>query len=410
MQTKDPVVWYISHYAGGPRIGRHNRGWHLCRQWKTMGVRGSVILASDHHMLDAPQEPGTRSVDGVDYVFIRTIPYNGNGLRRFLGMLSFTLSLIKLDRELVFKHGKPDMIIGSSPHPFTFLASHFLARRHGAKSVFEVRDLWPASVIELLGVSRWHPGVQLMSLVERFAYTKADAVVSLLPKTEAYMRSRGLPENRWHYIPNGVDASEVIEPPVNADIETQIEAWRQAGKMVVVYTGALGTPNGVDSLLDAMAEVRQRNLQVRALIVGRGELEEQLKARSIALGLERHVVFFGQVSRKEAIGIMSKADVGYISLKPSPVFRFGISPNKIFDYMLAALPVVSVIDAGNDPIAEAECGISLPAGNAAQIAAAFGELANMTVEQRRALGRNGRRFALENHDFHSLALRYKELL
>lgn len=410
MSAKPANIWYISHYAGGPGIGRHNRGWHLCHQWQKLGLSGTVILASDHHMLDGPQQPGSRQVDGVDYAFIRSVAYKGNGLKRFLGMLSFTWSLMRLGQDLVRRHGKPDMVIGSSPHPFTFLASHYLARRYAAKSVLEVRDLWPASVVEIMGVSNWHPGVRMMNWIERFAYARADAVVSLLPKTLAYMKTRGLNEAKWHYIPNGIDVAEEIPPPTACEISRQIEAWQRDGHMVVAYTGAFGVPNRVDSLIGAMAEVRRRGLNVRALLVGRGELEEDLKALVAAQGLVDHVLFFPQISRQKVLGILSGVDVGYISLKPSSVFRFGISPNKIFDYMLASLPIVSVIDAGNDLVAEADCGISVPRGGAEQIAAAFERLADMTPDERRTLGRNGRDFAVRNHDFAHLARRYAALL
>lgn len=410
MPSDVPTIWYVAHYAGGPGIGRHNRGWQLARQWQKLGIRPTVLLASNHHLLDAPQEPGSREIAGVDYAFIRTSPYTGNGLKRFLGMLGFSLSLVRQRKALVARHGKPDMIIGSSPHPLVFLATHLIARLYGATSVFEVRDLWPESIIQMLNVSRWHPVVLLMAFVERFAYARADAVVSLLPDTGAYMMARGLSPERWHYIPNGIDIGEEIEVPSGSETCRTLKRWQAEGNMVVAYTGALGVPNRVESLIEAMGEVKERGLKVRALIVGRGEMEAALKARAKALQLEDHIQFGPQVPRGQAIGILSQVDAGYVSLKHSPIFQYGISPNKIFDYMMAAIPIVSVIEASNDPVASAACGISLPGGSADDIADAFARLAALSAEERRALGQKGRAFAAREHDFARLAEAYRDLV
>lgn len=410
MTSGKPNIWYISHYAGGPGIGRHYRGWHLCHQWLRQGIKGTVMLASQHHMLDAAQQPGARPVRGVDYAFVETHAYKGNGLKRFWGMLSFTWSMIRHYRDLVEVHGRPDMVIGSSPHPFTFLASHYIARRTGARSVLEVRDLWPESIQEMLNVSRWNPVIQLMLWIERYAYSRADHVVSLLPNTQDYMRQRGLPEGRWHYIPNGIDTSEVMTPVKGGPISGQIDEWHREGRIVIAYTGALGVPNRVESLIDAMAIALRRGEKVSALIIGRGELEDDLRKKCDALALGEHVRFFPQVPRSEALNVLSGVDVGYISLKRSPLFRFGISPNKMFDYMLAAIPIVSAIDAGNDLVRQAGCGISLHDGDAGDIADAFALLARMTREERHTLGCKGRHYAEREHDFSVLATRYASLL
>src|SRR5690606_28442346 len=107
--------------------------------------------------------------------------------------------------SLIAQYGVPDAIIGSSPHPYMFLATHRLARRYNAASIFEVRDLWPLSLVEFAGVSPRHPLVVATGWLEKFAYRKADSVVSLQSGSQPYMCGRGLAAERWHYIPNGVD-------------------------------------------------------------------------------------------------------------------------------------------------------------------------------------------------------------
>jgi len=410
MSSSRPNIWYVAHYAGGPGIGRHGRGWYLADNWREAGAKATVIAASYHHMLDGAQMAGFRQVQGVDYHFLATPPYHTNGFMRVVNMLAFTAAFRVMQDELVRTHGKPDAIIASSPHPFTFLATHHLARRVGAKSIFEVRDLWPASITEIMKVPGWHPLVLLTAAVERFAYKKADAVVSLLPKTENYMRERGLTSDRWHYIPNGIVREEKFERPAGTPLFEQVDTWRNEGHMIVSYTGALGRPNNVDRLLEAMAILKGKNAPVRALIVGRGDVENDLRRQCAEMGLTSHVRFFEQVPRGVARALQESVGAGFIALRPSPVFRFGISPNKIFDYMMSGLPVISAIDAGNDIVADARCGISVPKGGAMEIASAIAQLADMPLETRRRLGRNGRIYVERHHDYKLLARRYIEVL
>ncbi|MBC2775761.1 glycosyltransferase family 4 protein [Rhizobium sp. AQ_MP] len=409
MSSSVPNIWYVAHYAGGPGIGRHSRGWYLARTWVKHGARATVIAANRHHMLDASQPSGPQQVEGVDYHFLPAPAYSTNGLMRVLNMFAFTAAFWASQRQLISLHGRPDVIIASSPHPFSFIATHRLARLLGARSIFEVRDLWPASITEIMNVSNRHPMIRLTAAVERFGYFHADAVVSLLPRTEEYMRSRGLTGDRWHYIPNGIVRDEPSDRPPGSPIFALIDEWRSKGLCIVSYTGALGVPNNVDRLIDAMALLKTRNPSVRALIVGRGDVEEQLKAMVASLGLSEQVRFFGQMPKSVARAILKHVDIGFIGLKPSPVFRFGISPNKIFDYMVSGLPIVSAIEAGNDIVAEAGCGISVPGAGPSEVAQALDRLACMTPAERDVLGSKGKCFVESKHDYELLGRTYLKI-
>lgn len=402
-------IWYVAHYAGGPSVGRHSRGWSLAQNWQKSGARVTVILANRHHMLDGDQTAGTKTVQGVDYHFLLTPAYRNNGLMRIFNMFAFIASFRIKQRELIRLHGRPDAIIASSPHPFGFLVTHRLARSIGAKSVFEVRDLWHASIIEIMNVSPRHPLVMLIGAIERYAYAKADAVISLLPGTEDYMRARGLKGDRWHYIPNGAVLS-TLEGSVQSSVLGQIEAWRRLGHIIVVYTGALGVPNNLDRLLEAMSELKGQGNSIRLAIVGRGDQENELQKQANDLQLGEVVQFFGQVSRDVARAVQEAADIGFIALKPSPVFQFGVSPNKVFDYMLAGIPIVAAIDADNDIVEQAGCGISIRQPGSGPIAAALHHLSSLSRDARVRMGRNGFDFLRKHHDYAVLAKTYMKIL
>ncbi len=410
MNLSPPHIWYVAHYAGGPGVGRHNRGWYLSKNWTKQGASSTVIVANNHHMLDAPQPAGYRDVDGVAYEFVKSPPYRGNGLGRLWNMAVFTIRFYRHAEKLAKVHGRPDMVIATSPHPFSFLATHLVARRFGAKSVFEVRDLWPASLTEVMDVPGWHPVVKAIAAVERYAYRTADAVVSLLPKTKGYMEERGLVGDRWYFIPNGIDQNETIERLQPSELTTQLETWRREDRCVIAYTGALGVPNNLDILIDALAKARQEDANVRVAVVGRGETEERLKKKADDLRLQGSIRFFGQVSRKQALSLLSQVDVGFVSLKPSGVFQFGISPNKIYDYMLTGIPIISAISSGNDIVADARCGFSIKSNDPVDVANCIVKMSQMSRSARLEMGQAGRRYALSNFSYDHLAEAYLSIL
>lgn len=408
--SQEGSIWYVHPYAGGPGVGRYDRPFHLAHHWQALGRRSVVLTAAQHHLLDKPRAPGVEQIDDVTYEFIDTPTYSGNGLGRLCNMAAFTLQLARQGKSLEQRHGRPAMVIASSPHPYVWFAVRNLARRFGARSVFEVRDLWPLSLVELAGVSPGHPLVLMTGWLERNAYRTADSVVSLLPKTLEHMQALGLDPARWHYIPNGVE--DTAEPGTASDQPcTQLaREWSAQGRTVIVYAGALGRPNHVESLLKAIALLRDVGTDAGAIIVGRGEQEETLKAMVTELGLQDRVRIFGQIPKVEIPPLLKAASAGYISLRPEPLFRFGISPNKLFDYMLAALPVLFAVQAGNDPVADAACGFSVDPGDPQAISAAIVQLAGLTEEACQEMGERGRTYVLQRHGYRRLAENYLRLL
>lgn len=404
-------IWFIHPYAGGPGVGRYDRPFHLARHWQALGRSTVVLTPSEHHLLDTPRRPGVEQIDGVTFEFIRSPAYRGNGVGRIVNMAAFTAQLVRQGDALARRHGRPALVIASSPHPYAWFAAEGLARRFGARSVFEVRDLWPLSLVELAGVAPSHPLVRFTSWLERRAYRQADAVVSLLPCTRDHMVGLGLDPQRWHYVPNGIEP-DAQASAANSDTPPAALArsWRREGRTVIVYAGALGRPNHVESLVQAMALQRDAGQNSAAVIVGRGELQEQLRQMVVNLKLEDRVALFEQIPKKDVQGLLREASAGYISLRPEPLFRFGVSPNKLFDYMLAALPVLFAVRAGNDPVAEAGCGISIDPGDPQAISAAIRRLAALTEEARQAMGERGRAYVLQRHGYRQLAQDYLRLL
>lgn len=396
------MIWYIHPAAGGPGHGRYWRAYHFARHWRADGAECLVIGPGYHHHYASPEvRTGAREVGGQPYYFVRTSAYGEGRIGRARAMFEFAIAL-DLDRGLkrLGDANPPKLIIYSSPYPFGVYAAARLARRYGARFVFEVRDIWPDSVTELTGASRLHPFVMAAAHAERFAYQRADQVVSVLPHALPHMIGRGLAPEKYVHVPNGIDPADARMAGTAPETPclSRIRELKAQDKFILVYAGGLGQVNNLEPLLDAMRLLQDRGVNnVHTLLIGRGDYRDTLKARVQARQLTA-LEFIDQVDKTEIVHILAAVDAGYISLMPSPLFRFGVSPNKIFDYMLAKLPIVYAVEAGNDPVKDAGAGLTVPPSDPARIADAVAQLASKSQGERAAIGAAGYDYVCAHHD------------
>ena len=186
-----------------------------------------------------------------------------------------------------------------------------------------------------------------------------------------------------------------------------IDTEHAKGNKVVLFAGAHGIANALDTLLDAGKLLK--DISVTICLMGGGQEKERLKLRAQQEKIT-NVIFLERVNKNEVGGILELADILYIGLAKTDLFRFGISPNKMFDYMLAARPIISAIDAGNDMVKDADCGISVPAEDPEAVANAIKELLAMDELERLRLGENGKAYVLANHNYEKLAADFVAVL
>jgi glycosyltransferase involved in cell wall biosynthesis len=268
-----------------------------------------------------------------------------------------------------------------------------------------VHDLWPLSPIELSGMSPWHPFALLCQAAENSAYRHADVVISMLPKVHDHMAAHGLDLRKLTIVPNGISPDDWALTPalLRANVQQAVDAVRAEGRTLVGYAGSMGEPNALDTLLDAAALLRDAPL--RFVLVGDGHLREHLAARVAAEGLA-NVSLLAPIPKAQVPALLAQLDVAYIGWQRMPIYRFGIAPNKLMDYMMAGCTVLHSVDAGNDPVAEAGCGYSVPPGDAIAVAAGLKRLAALPIQERRAMGERGRVFVQAHHTYPVLAQRF----
>lgn len=403
-------ILYLNHYAGSPQHGMEYRPYYLAREWVREANQVQLIAASYSHVRTRqPELHGDASRDetiaGIAYRWLATPPYVGNGVGRVRNIAVF---LARLWRESAHwaDAWRPDVVIASSTYPMDIWVARRIARRARAKLVYEVHDLWPASPIELSGMSARHPFIMLCQKAENDAYRDADVVVSMLPKVSVHMAEHGLDLRKLTIVPNGIsldewdsaDGGELV--PALAE---HLAALRSAGRTVVGYAGSHGLPNALDTLLDAAALLREANLSF--VLVGDGHEKERL-ARRVRDERLTNVAMFAPIPKAQIPRLLAAFDIAYIGWQRVPIYRFGIAPNKLMDYMMARRAVLHSVDAGNDPVAEAGCGLTVPPESPQAVADGLMRLAACSPAERAAMGERGRAFVLANHTYPVLARRF----
>lgn len=313
-------VWLLNHYAQEPGGAGGTRHFHLAEHLKAYGWQATVIAASVDHGTGRQRlavEETTRldAIKGVPFLWVSTPTYAGNGGGRVKNMLAYTFRVLL--KSTTSSLSKPDVVVGSSVHPFAAVAGAWLARRHRVPFVFEVRDLWPQTLVELGRLKDTSVMTRVLRWLELWLYRRADKIVVLLPKAVDYIAPLGIATDKVVWIPNGVELEGYAKPvpPAERDVFT------------LMYFGAHGQANGLDCVLDAMAELSTRpGMQhVRLRLIGDGLLKPTLMAQAKKLNLS-NVLFEDPVPKAQIPHLASEADAFVISVKDLPqLYRYGIS-------------------------------------------------------------------------------------
>ncbi len=402
-------ILVINHYAGAPSLGMEYRHYYLANEWKKCGHKILIVCASYSHLrsnqIQLKKSFEQHNIEGINYLILKTPEYKGNNHKRIFNILTFVWRLFKQTKMLAVEF-KPDVVITSSTFLFDIYPSKKIAGISGAKLVFEIHDLWPLSPMELGGYSKWHPFIMIMQRAEDFAYKYSDKIISLLPKTLEYMVQHGLSSEKFVYVPNGIVVDEWnTHREIPEEVAELIQKRKAQNKKLIGYAGNHGIANALNALVDAMKILEKENVVL--FLIGQGPEKEKLIQRTKELKLQ-NVHFIPSVPKTIIPSLLEKLDILYIGLQNQPVFRFGISPNKLIDYMMAGKPIIQAIKAGNDMVSEAECGVSIEPENPNAIAAAVKYLISQPDKILKIMGEKGKKYCIANHDYKVLAEKFLE--
>ena len=295
---------------------------------------------------------------------------------------------------------RPDAIVATSVPPTSCAMGIRLARKYGCRGVAEIADLWPESIVAYGIAGPHNPAVIALRWLEKWIYTKADAVVFTMEGAYDYIVERGwdkdVPRSKVHYINNGVDLEAFDYNREHFRVEDG--DLNNAEKFNVVYTGSVRRVNHLGSLLDVAKQVTSP--QIRFLIWGDGDEREALERRAREENIT-NVVFKGKVEKKLVPSIVSQADVNYVHGGEAPLERFGISPNKLFDYFAAGKPILCDFRCPYNPSVTYGAAKEVPGADPKRVARELERMAGLSRERLRVYCENARR-AAEEYDFKRL--------
>jgi glycosyltransferase involved in cell wall biosynthesis len=395
----------VSKYFSPREYGFETRSFAMARHWAKSG-RDVVMIASDsNHFAKFPALQAAQveeTIAGIRCVWLRVMKYTRTAsLRRVLTWLHFEWRLFRLDDSRL---PRPGVVVVSSLSLFTILNGLRLRRTHRCKLVFEIRDIWPLTLVEEGGFSRWHPLSLVMAWVERLGYRRSDLVIGTMPNLGPHAsRIAGRPV-RCECIPFGFEPAEVAAAEANPLAVRRIE--RLPGQLIVGYAGSMGETNALDTIVACMVRLRDDS-RFRFVMVGDGDLRARFQAQAADCP---NVEWIGRVPRGEVRAWLEQCDLLYFAVHDSKVWESGMSLNKLTDYLLAARPVIASYSGFPSILDESGCGEYLPSRDQKALLDALERYAAMPADERERMGAAGRRWLFEHRTWAILAAEYLALL
>lgn len=395
-------VWIIDEYAGSRYHGMTYRCYYMAKEFVKMGIDTTIIAGAYSHVRSKNPQINKEKytiefIDKIKYCWVKTLKYKNSFDKK--RVFKWFLFIYRLFGIKAFLKDKPDVIICTTPG-ISFLGAYYLSKKLKCKLVFEVKDIWPLTLIEIGNISKNHPFIIFMSIVEKFAIKKCDYLVSNLPNYDLYLKDNNIKKSS-HWISNGIDLDEMkkIEP-----LDDSIIQKIPQDKFIIGYTGTIGEANAIEDFLESMKFLDDRFVFI---LVGNGKNKEKLQLKYQEY---KNIIFLDYIKKTQIQSMLSLFDVCYIGWKKVNLYKYGISATKLYDYMYSQKPIIHSFDGNYDIVKLANCGISTNSQDSKYISKCIKKLFDMDIKQREKLGQNGKQHVLENFSYDFLAKKYIKVL
>ena len=405
-------IWYLHHYATPYEIAGLHRPFEFGEYFNAHGHKTTVFSSSYLHYANSNMiEDGSkyliRTYDGVDAVFVNTCGYENSGSKRVVNMLQFGLKLPAIAKQYAKKNGKPDVVIASSPHPFTMLAGLRIAKKFGVPCICEVRDFWPE--VFFFGGKLKESGIigRMLLAGERYIYKKADGLTFLKEGDHTYITDKGwsteqggkVDMEKCIYVNNGVDIKLYDKRIAQHEYR---DADLDGEKFTVVYCGTIRPVNNLDLVLDTAKLLGE---DYEFLVFGTGNCVDALQKRIDNESIT-NVKLKGYVDNKYIPSILSRSSLNLLNYSGTAYnWSRGNSSNKLFEYLASGKPVLSTVKMGYDIIERYNCGASVEHTTPEEISCAIRRIKELGDDEYADLCKNAR-VAAEDFDIPALSDKY----
>ncbi|MHC4602612.1 MAG: glycosyltransferase family 4 protein [Planctomycetota bacterium] len=403
-------ILIVHQYFLSRKDGGGSRWNQFAKYWAQAGHKITVLAGTVNYLTGRklPKYKGKfvvreRQMENLDVLRCYVSEaYNKSFLGRFWAYVLFTLSSILAG---LFCVGKCDVIICTSPPLTVGLTGLILSKLKRIPMVFEVRDLWLESFIDMgLVKNKWV--IKITYWLQRKIYNSAEWINVLTPAFEEFLVSvNGIPREKISMIPNAADL-DIIKP---APRDNQVrEKHNLDNKFVVTYVGSHGITNALMQLIEAAKILKEKDPDVRIMLVGDGIRKPRLREKAAQWGLD-NMLFVDSVPKNVIADYIAASDVCTAVLKRLELFK-AVYPNKVFDYMSAARPVIIAIDGvARKLVEDAKAGIYVEPENAEEFVEAVLKLKENT-QLCNEYGENGLNFVRQNFDRDVLADKYLSII
>lgn len=402
-------ILYIEHYAGSPEMGMEFRPYYLSREWVKMGHHVTILAGDFSHLRkknpDVSSDFQVEVINDIEYLWIRSGHYEGNGVARALSMARF-VGKIEANVKMIVSRYHPDIVISSSTYPLDTFPAQRIAKIAGAKYIHEVHDMWPVTLYEVGGMSKLNPFAIIMQLSENSAYKHCDKCIALEPYTKNYMVSHGLRPDKWTNIQNGI-VEEEWQNPQELPEEHKLFFDQHSDNFIIGYFGGHGPSNALDQCLNIAKAIQENHMfkKVIFVLVGDGPEKERLKERAKNERIT-NVFFLNGVSKLTIPNLLKRFDCTYMTGLSSPLYRFGLCLNKMYDSMRAGLPIICAFNAPDTLVKQYECGYQCNPENESDVIAAFARVLGMSKDERLEMGNRGKEAIEKYYTYNKLAEKF----
>lgn len=316
--------------------------------------------------------------DGVKFVWVKTYPYERNNIKRMVNILSYAWKINFLIPKL--KLNKPDVIIGSTVHPFASLVASKFAKKYQVPFIFEIRDLWPQTFIDMGLWEKDSFQSKVFEYIEKMTVRRSDRIIVLSPLTVKYLYQKyRYVEDKTLLLPNGINDNFLV--PIKQKLGVKIN---------ITYLGGIDRVHGLEFLIDLASNLKDEEIDF--VVYGDGKerknLENMAQKRKLL-----NIQFKGSVPKMEVPKTLSQANLLFVSTSN---VLYG-SENKLYEYMATGKPII-VATAGehNNPIRDINCGVAL---DREDLNKASFDLVNFIKENKNnfeVIGKNGQDYVTEN--------------
>jgi glycosyltransferase involved in cell wall biosynthesis len=397
-------IWIISKYASPLKYGFGSRHFNFAKEFNNLGLDTTIITSDSNHLVNFPNFKKRiifEDIEGVRTIWLKTKKYKGtNSIGRMLSWIHFELNILALNKK---KLPNPNVLIISSLSLLTIITGIILKRKYKCRLIFEIRDIWPLTIIQLGGFSSKNPFIKLLQFIEYKGYVTSDFIVGTMPNLAEHVTNIIGKNNKCKNIPQGLDLS-LFENFLPLD-QGYIDQYIPKNKFIIGYAGSIGRSNALDTIIECALEFKE-NTNIHFAFLGAGDQLEELKKK---VNGTSNITFLPKVQKKQVQTVIQHFDVLYDSVKNISLYNYGLSRNKWIDYMYAGKPIIASYSGYPSMINESGCGTFVAAEDKNALKKTILYYSKLSQNELNVIGLKGKHWLIENRTFTKLAAEYASL-